>query len=53
MIVWTNEEGARFSPPLTGSSVFSHRLPLEQAHGSKTTDGTTVLQDLKTIGYYG
>jgi len=53
VIVWTNEEGARFSPPLAGSSVFSQRLPLEQAHGSMTTDGTTVLHDLKAIGYYG
>jgi len=53
VIVWTNEEGARFSPPLAGSSVFTNRLPLEQAHGSKTIDGTTVLHDLKTIGYYG
>jgi N-carbamoyl-L-amino-acid hydrolase len=53
VIVWTNEEGARFSPPLAGSSVFTNRLPLEQAHGSKTTDGTTVLHDLKTIGYHG
>jgi len=53
VIVWTNEEGARFSPPLAGSSVFTHRLPLEQVHDSKTVDGTTVLDDLKTIGYYG
>jgi N-carbamoyl-L-amino-acid hydrolase len=53
VIVWTNEEGARFSPPLTGSSVFSGRLPIQDAHASETSDGTTVLDDLKTIGYFG
>lgn len=53
VIVWTNEEGARFSPPLAGSSVFSRRLPLQQVHETRTIDGTTVLDDLKTIEYYG
>ena len=53
VIVWTNEEGARFSPPLTGSQVFSGRLPIEQAHSVTTIDGTTVLEDLHAIGYFG
>ena len=53
VIVWTNEEGARFSPPLTGSQVFVGRIPLEVAHNVETTDGTQVLEDLKNIGYYG
>ena len=37
VIVWTNEEGVRFSPPLTGSQVFCGRLPL--AHGHVYTCG--------------
>ena len=53
VIVWTNEEGARFSPPLTGSQVFVGRLPLDKAHAIETIDGTRVLEDLKKIGYFG
>lgn len=53
VIVWTNEEGVRFSPPLAGSSVFAGTCDIETLHNSETTDGTTVLQDLKTIGYLG
>jgi len=53
VIVWTNEEGVRFSPPLTGSQVFCGRLPLDIAHALETIDGTTVLDDLEAIGYLG
>jgi beta-ureidopropionase / N-carbamoyl-L-amino-acid hydrolase len=53
VIVWTNEEGVRFSPPLTGSQVFCGRLPLENAHALQTIDGTTVFDDLKSLDYLG
>ncbi len=53
IIVWTNEEGVRFGPPLTGSSVFSSAVPLEDAHASTTVDGTTVLEELKSTGFLG
>lgn len=53
VIVWTNEEGVRFSPPLAGSSVFAGICDIETLHDSETTDGTTVLQDLQSIGYLG
>lgn len=53
VIVWTNEEGVRFSPPLAGSSVFAGTCDIETLHNSETTDGTTVLQDLKSTGYLG
>lgn len=53
VIVWTNEEGARFSPPLTGSSTFVGKFELEAIHAATTWDGTTVLDDLESIGYLG
>ncbi|MCZ0953635.1 MAG: Zn-dependent hydrolase [Rhodospirillaceae bacterium] len=53
VVVWTNEEGARMSPPLLGSQVFVGRVPIEEAHNIRTTDGTRVLADLKAIGYFG
>lgn len=53
VIVWTNEEGARFSPPLAGSSIFVGKFDLETIHAASTWDGTTVLDDLESIGYLG
>jgi N-carbamoyl-L-amino-acid hydrolase len=53
VIVWTNEEGVRFSPPLAGSSAFAGVADLEAVHQSVTLDGTTVLEDLQTTGYLG
>ena len=53
VIVWTNEEAARFSPPLTGSQVFAGKLKTEDVHRVSTNDGTTVIDDLRNIGYYG
>lgn len=53
LIVWTNEEGVRFSPPLAGSSAFAGRFDVQSIHDSRTLDGTTVLEDLKSTGYLG
>ena len=53
VIVWTNEEGVRFSPPLAGSSVFGGLCDIETVHNAITLDGTTVHQDLQSIGYLG
>ncbi len=53
VIVWTNEEGVRFSPPLAGSSAFAARFDVQTIHDSRTLDGTTVLEDLKSTGYLG
>ena len=50
---WTNEEGARFQPSLTGSSVFAGSLPLEQAYACKDGDGVTLGDALVAIGYRG
>lgn len=53
VIVWTNEEGVRFGPPLGGSSAFARTLAVADVHGARTVDGTTVLQDLQSTGYLG
>jgi beta-ureidopropionase / N-carbamoyl-L-amino-acid hydrolase len=53
VVVWTNEEAVRFTPPLTGSRVYAGLLELATAHAARTTDGTTVLEDLKSTGYFG
>lgn len=53
LVVWTNEEGVRFGPPLSGSSAFAGTVDVETVHCSKTLDGTTVKQDLERIGYLG
>ncbi|WP_339719534.1 Zn-dependent hydrolase [uncultured Paraglaciecola sp.] len=51
--VWTNEEGARFSPAMIGSGVWSGDFSLE--YGLQRTDkgGATIAQELERIGYAG
>lgn len=53
LIVWTNEEGVRFSPPLAGSSAFAGTVSVAAIHESVTLDGTTVRQDLESHGFLG
>jgi N-carbamoyl-L-amino-acid hydrolase len=53
VIVWTNEEGARFSPPLTGSSVFAGACTVEELQQTITHDGAKVGDELARIGYLG
>lgn len=53
VIVWTNEEAARFHPPLTGSSTFVGALTPAFVHQIETVDGSRVGEDLRAIGYLG
>ncbi len=53
LVVWTNEEGARFSPAMLGSGVWSGEFALEQAHAITDTGGCTVKSELESIGYLG
>ncbi|QDP25373.1 Zn-dependent hydrolase [Bradyrhizobium cosmicum] len=50
---WTNEEGARFQPSLTGSSVFAGGLSLQDAYACTDGDGVTLGAALAAIGYCG
>jgi len=53
VIVWTNEEGARFSPPLMGSLAFAHRLPVTQVLETTDDAGLRFGDELERIGYAG
>ena len=53
LCVWTNEEGARFSPPLMGSLAFTGKLPLAQVYATKDDSGCSFGDALAAIGYVG
>lgn len=50
---FTNEEGVRFAPDMMGSLVYAGGLELEEALATIGTDGTTLGDELKRIGYDG
>ena len=51
--VWTNEEGARFTPAMFGSAVFTEALSLQTALGAKDAMGISVAEALAEIGHHG
>ncbi|MFZ6049691.1 Zn-dependent hydrolase [Pseudomonas sp. CR3202] len=51
--VWTNEEGARFTPAMLGSAVFTGDLPLERALAIRDADGISVAEALERTGQAG
>src|SRR5499426_2428166 len=53
MIVFTNEEGARFQPAMIGSGVMAGKIPLEDAYNARDRDGVRLGDELERIGYLG
>jgi N-carbamoyl-L-amino-acid hydrolase len=53
IVSWTNEEGARFAPGLTGSGVFAGEFELDRILSISDKDGKTFGEELKRIGYAG
>ncbi len=53
VVNWTNEEGARFAPALTGSAVHAGTLGLDQALALRDADGASFGDALRDIGYCG
>lgn len=53
VVVWTNEEGSRFTPVMMGSGVFTGEHDLSDVLNRKDVDGITVKQALDDIGYGG
>lgn len=53
VVSWTNEEGSRFQPSLTGSTVFTGALSLDSAYACVDSEGTTLREALAEIGYLG
>ena len=53
VVVWTNEEGARFAPAMVGSGVFAGAFDLAYGHSREDHDGTRLGDELQRIGYLG
>ncbi|MBP5106353.1 Zn-dependent hydrolase [Pseudomonas protegens] len=53
VVVWTNEEGARFTPAMFGSAVFTGGMALDAALAVRDADGISVAQALQRTGYAG
>ncbi|MFD1214509.1 M20 family metallo-hydrolase [Arthrobacter sp. GCM10027362] len=53
VVNWFNEEGCRFKPSMMGSSVFTGKLPAEQALATTDPHGVTVREALEAIGTIG
>ncbi|MBX8620404.1 Zn-dependent hydrolase [Pseudomonas glycinae] len=51
--VWTNEEGARFTPAMFGSAVFTGIMDLNAALTVRDIDGISVAEALQRTGYAG
>lgn len=49
--VWTNEEGARFTPAMFGSAVFTGIMDLNAALAVRDADGISVADELQRLGY--
>ncbi len=53
VVNWSNEEGARFNPPMLASSVYAGLKSLDWAYSRQDNDGVTYGEALKEIGYVG
>jgi beta-ureidopropionase / N-carbamoyl-L-amino-acid hydrolase len=57
VVLWTNEEGSRFSPFTLGSMVFAGQVSLDFAHArgevTRPGSGLTVKDELARTGYLG
>ncbi|RDI56364.1 Zn-dependent hydrolase [Microvirga subterranea] len=53
IVNWTNEEGARFSPPMLASGCFAGEYAVEWVHERPADDGATFGSELQRIGYRG
>jgi N-carbamoyl-L-amino-acid hydrolase len=53
VVVWTNEEGSRFAPAMISSGVYAGLFEKEFAWGITDSDGKSLGDELKRIGYQG
>ena len=51
--VWTNEEGARFSPAMMGAAYFAGKFSAEELHTRTDTNGEKLGECLREINYLG
>ncbi len=53
VVVWTNEEGSRFAPAMIASGVYAGLFEKDYAWARSDSDGNTIGEELKRIGYMG
>jgi N-carbamoyl-L-amino-acid hydrolase len=53
VVVWTNEEGARFDPAMMSSGVITGKFDKDVMLASKDVDGVTFKEALEASGYMG
>jgi beta-ureidopropionase / N-carbamoyl-L-amino-acid hydrolase len=53
LVVFTNEEGARFQPAMIASGVMAGKIALEDAYNARDRDGVRLVDELARIGYLG
>ncbi len=53
VVVWTNEEGARFAPAMIASGVFAGLFDKDYAWSRSDSDGKSLGDELRRIGYLG
>jgi N-carbamoyl-L-amino-acid hydrolase len=53
VIVWTNEEGSRFSPAMMGSGVYAGVFKLDDVMAKRDVEGKAFGDELKRIGFAG
>ena len=53
VVNFTNEEGARFAPPMVASGVFAGVHTLDWAYARTDAEGKTLGEELKRIGWVG
>lgn len=53
IVDWTNEEGARFSPPMVASGCFIGKYSVDWVHDLIGDDGARFGDELERIGYKG
>jgi N-carbamoyl-L-amino-acid hydrolase len=53
VVVWTNEEGARFAPAMVASGAFAGVFDVDEALKAKDLDGKVFGEELARIGYAG
>src|SRR5437867_6336112 len=53
LVIFTNEEGARFQPAELASGVMAGKIALEDAYNTRDKDGIRPVDELERIGYLG
>jgi len=53
VVVWTNEEGARFAPAMMGSGVWAGEMQRDDIYATTDKAGKPFVEELARIGYKG